>query len=83
MFGAAMRIAMPAVLALLVVQIAMGVISRSSPSMNLFAVGFPLTMMVGFIVVWQVLPSIAPALEGLLNAALAQGGVLMEAANVR
>lgn len=83
MFGAAMRIAMPAVLALLVVQIAMGVISRSSPSMNLFAVGFPLTMMVGFIVVWQVLPSIAPALEGLLSAALAQGGVLMEAANVR
>jgi flagellar biosynthetic protein FliR len=83
MLGAAMRIAMPAVIALLVVQIAMGVISRSSPSMNLFAVGFPITMLVGFIVIKQVLPSLAPILEDLLSTALTQGGVLMEAADVR
>lgn len=83
MFAAAMRIALPAVIALLVVQVGMGVISRSSPAMNLFAVGFPITMMVGFVVIAQVLPTLTPALEDLLSSALSQGGVLMEASDVR
>lgn len=32
------------------VNIAFGVISRAAPTLNLFAVGFPVTLMLGFIV---------------------------------
>lgn len=49
-FSGAMHLAMPAVIAILMVNIAFGVISRAAPTLNLFAVGFPVTLMLGFIV---------------------------------
>jgi flagellar biosynthetic protein FliR len=49
MFAGAVRIAIPAVTALLVVNLAFGVMSRAAPTLNLFAVGFPATLMLGFL----------------------------------
>lgn len=51
MFAGGILIALPAVVALLVVNFAYGVISRAAPTMNLFAVGFPVTMLLGFLIV--------------------------------
>lgn len=48
MFAGAVRVAIPAVTALLVVNIAFGVMSRAAPTLNLFAIGFPTTMLLGF-----------------------------------
>lgn len=50
MFTGAMRLALPAVVSILMVNVAFGVISRAAPTLNLFAVGFPITLMMGFIV---------------------------------
>jgi flagellar biosynthetic protein FliR len=50
MFAGAVRVAIPAVAALLVVNIAFGVMSRAAPTLNLFAIGFPTTMLLGFLV---------------------------------
>lgn len=50
MFSGAIRIALPAVAALLVVNIAFGVMSRAAPTLNLFAVGFPVALLLGFII---------------------------------
>lgn len=50
LFAGAVKIALPAVVALLSVNIAFGVVSRAAPTLNLFAVGFPVTMLLGFIV---------------------------------
>jgi flagellar biosynthetic protein FliR len=50
MFVAGLQIALPAVAAILIVNVAFGVVSRAAPTLNLFAVGFPITMLVGFIV---------------------------------
>ena len=50
MFVGAMQLALPAVVAILMVNVAFGVISRAAPTLNLFAVGFPITLMTGFIV---------------------------------
>ena len=47
MFTGAMQLALPAVIAILMVNVAFGVISRSAPTLNLFAVGFPITLMLG------------------------------------
>jgi flagellar biosynthetic protein FliR len=51
MFGAALLVALPAVIAMLLVNLTFGVASRSAPSMNLFSLGFPMTLLLGFVCV--------------------------------
>lgn len=48
-FKGAMLIALPAVSAMLLVNIAFGVMMRAAPQLNIFAVGFPVTLMLGFV----------------------------------
>src|SRR5690606_35766956 len=49
MFAGALRLALPAVTALLVVNLAFGVMSRAAPTLNLFAVGFPTALLLGLV----------------------------------
>ncbi len=59
MYAGAVLIALPAIAVLLTVNMAIGVMTRSAPQMNIFSVGFPLTMLVGFVTVLTlVLPSL-------------------------
>lgn len=52
MFSAAIVLALPAITSMLVVNIAFGVMARLAPQLNIFAVGFPVTMLLGLIVLW-------------------------------
>ena len=52
MFSSALSIALPVLTALLLVNIAFGVMSRSAPQMNIFAVGFPITLLFGIFIIW-------------------------------
>ncbi len=52
MFIYAMKIALPAITAILVVNLSFGVMSRAAPTLNLFAVGFPVVMLLGFAVIF-------------------------------
>ena len=45
-------LALPAVTALLVVNIAFGVMTRAAPQLNIFAIGFPLTLVLGQVIFW-------------------------------
>ena len=54
---------------LLIVNLAFGVVSRAAPSLNLFAVGFPVSLVVGLLVV---LAGIGPLSEGVTQL-IAQG----------
>ncbi len=67
MFAGALRVALPAATAILLVNISMGVVSRAAPTLNLFAVGFPVTMLVGFVVMMISLPMLDAALRVLLE----------------
>jgi flagellar biosynthetic protein FliR len=69
LFTGALSIALPGVTALLIVNLAFGVVSRAAPSLNLFAVGFPISLVVGLLVV---LAGIGPLTEG-VSQLLAQG----------
>ena len=51
-FVVAMKIALPAISALIVVNLSFGVMSRAAPTLNLFAVGFPVAMLLGFVVIF-------------------------------
>jgi len=61
LFAGAISIALPGVTALLIVNLAFGIVSRAAPSLNLFAVGFPISLVVGLLVV---LAGIGPLTEG-------------------
>ncbi|BBP43147.1 flagellar biosynthetic protein FliR [Thiosulfativibrio zosterae] len=69
MFEAGVMIALPIVVALLIVNISLGVISRAAPSLNVFAIGFAITILTGFIMIIIVTPLILPNLQTLLTAA--------------
>jgi len=49
MFTAALMLAMPAIVAMLLVNITFGVMNRSAPSLNVYSLGFPMGMMLGII----------------------------------
>lgn len=55
LFIGALMIALPAILTLLIVNIAFGVMTRASPQLNIFAVGFPITIGVGLVVMMMTL----------------------------
>jgi flagellar biosynthesis protein FliR len=57
MFAGGVLVAIPAVTALLVVNISMGVITRAAPQLNIFAVGFPLMILLGFIFLAMTAPA--------------------------
>ncbi|MBT8137866.1 MAG: flagellar biosynthetic protein FliR [Gammaproteobacteria bacterium] len=62
LFAGAMLVALPAVAALLVVNFSFGVMSRAAPTLNLFAVGFPVTLTLGFVIILWSLPGLQSAM---------------------
>lgn len=70
MFAGGMLIALPAVAALLLVNLAFGVTSRAAPQLNIFAVGFPVMIMVGIVFLTFTLPTLSGHLSNLMLQAL-------------
>jgi flagellar biosynthetic protein FliR len=66
-FAGGLAISLPAIASLLVVNIAFGVMTRSAPQLNVFAIGFPITMLLGFSLVMVTLPNISPKSISLFN----------------
>lgn len=54
MFAGGLIVALAAVLALLMLNLAFGILTRATPQLNLFVIGFPATMVSGFILLWIV-----------------------------
>lgn len=48
-FSASCTPALPIVTAFLIINIALGILTRAAPQLNLFCLGFPITLSVGFI----------------------------------
>jgi flagellar biosynthetic protein FliR len=62
LFSGALSIALPGVTALLIVNLAFGVVSRAAPALNLFAVGFPIALIIGLVVV---MAGMGPLIQGI------------------
>lgn len=80
MFSAGVLLSLPLVAALLIANIAMGVLSRVAPQLNLFAVGFPVTMVSGFVVLMISLPYFGAAMERLFDQGFATMRIVLQAA---
>lgn len=73
-FKGAVIIAMPIVVALLLVNVAFGVMMRAAPQLNIFVVGFPLMLCLGFVLIFVSLPIFAPQFNDLLDKGLFLAG---------
>lgn len=66
-FEAGVHMALPIIAALMITNAALAVLTRASPQLNIFAIGFPLTLGVGFIALLLVLPYLMPGFERLFD----------------
>lgn len=66
-FSAGVQISLPIVAALLITNVALGVLTRAAPQLNLFGIGFPITLGAGFIVLMIALPYLTTPLVNLLG----------------
>ena len=60
LFSAALLITLPLFTSIMIVNMSFGVMSRSAPQMNVFTVGFPITLIFGFILMWFTLANFLP-----------------------
>lgn len=58
LFTGALAVALPAITALLVANLAIGVMSRAAPTLNLFATGLPVVLVFGLLVIIVSLPAV-------------------------
>lgn len=67
MLYSALSLALPVIAALLITNLALGVLSRAAPQLNIFAVGFPVTLMVGFVAALFSISYLLPIFENLVG----------------
>jgi flagellar biosynthetic protein FliR len=67
LFLGALRVALPGMTALLVINLAFGVTSRAAPAMNMFAVGLPVILVFGLVIVMLGLPGMQTGFTDMLN----------------
>jgi flagellar biosynthetic protein FliR len=70
LFRGALMVALPGLTALLIVNLAFGVVSRAAPALNLFAIGFPATLLGGLFIVLAGLPAMQSGFIALMRETL-------------
>jgi flagellar biosynthetic protein FliR len=70
LFASALWIALPMIGMLMFANLAMGIISRIAPQMNIFAVGFPITLVVGLVGITVTLPMLDQPFMALMEKAV-------------
>lgn len=58
MFASGLVMALPVIMALLLINIGLGMIGRAAPQLNIFVVGFPITLTMGFVLMWATMPHV-------------------------
>lgn len=76
-FVVAAKIALPAVTALLIVNLSFGVMSRAAPTLNLFAIGFPVAMLLGFAVIFLSMDNLRESVSQALAESLVFASALL------
>ncbi|MCF7965437.1 MAG: flagellar biosynthetic protein FliR [Methylobacter tundripaludum] len=77
MFSGGLLLSMPIVASLLLVNVIFGVAARAAPQLQIFSVGFPVTLMLGLLLVWKTLPDVLDQFSGMLTDAYELIGQLL------
>lgn len=78
MLGAGVTVALPVAFALILIQLVMGMLARSAPSLNLFAVGIPVALFAGLILLALAAPIMAQGIAEALRMGLDQAQGMAE-----
>lgn len=70
MFEMGLLMTLPTVGAVLLVMIALGVLSRAAPQLHIFAIGFPIAQLFGFVLLWITLADTLANFQEMLDEAL-------------
>lgn len=66
-FAGGILLALPVMTALLLINLAFGIITRTAPQLNIFAVGFPVTILAGLFIMFLVMPGFINALSNMFQ----------------
>jgi flagellar biosynthesis protein FliR len=69
-FETGLLVALPIVISLVIVNMALGVITRAAPQLNLFGIGFTITLLCGFFVLLVGLDNVMHGIRNLIETAL-------------
>lgn len=58
-FSTGLHLALPVIAALLITNVALGILTRAAPQLNIFGIGFPVTLGIGLLAISMVLPYLA------------------------
>jgi flagellar biosynthetic protein FliR len=78
-FLSALEIAAPLLGALFLTEVALGLLSKAAPQMNVFTLGFPIKIMLTLLLAGLALPLLPNAVQGLVTAATRSGSVVVAA----
>ena len=70
MFAAGLILILPVIAALLVVNVAFGVMTRAAPQLNIFSIGLPLTLVMGMLIFWVGLADVLSHYQALASETL-------------
>ena len=71
MFRVGLHLALPVLATMLILNLALGVLARAAPQLNIFAVGFPATILIGLVAFALIMPMTGPFIETALQRGLA------------
>ncbi|KVH69364.1 flagellar biosynthetic protein FliR [Burkholderia ubonensis] len=77
-FQMGLLLALPVVAALLIANLALGILNRAAPQVGIFQVGFPVTMLVGLLLVQLMVPNMVPFFGHLFDMGLDAMGRVLE-----
>jgi len=66
-FSVGLQLCLPIVAALLITNVALGILTRAAPQLNIFGIGFPISLGVGILVISMALPYLSVPLQNLFN----------------
>jgi flagellar biosynthesis protein FliR len=74
LFTVGLRLAAPVLIVLLIVELAIGLISRAAPSLSFMVIGYPIRIVIGLFLVAALIGTVPGVIESMLERALMLGG---------
>ncbi len=66
-YKGAVLLALPAIMSLLTVNLSFGIMTKTAPQLNIFAVGFPITLTLGAVIIFLSLYGVVPHIKKLMD----------------
>ncbi|MGE4431715.1 MAG: flagellar biosynthetic protein FliR [Sphingobium sp.] len=76
LLGAGLTVALPVGFSLVLIQLVMGMLGRSAPALNLFAVGMPMALIAGLVLLAMTVPIMAQGMMDALQLGLDQARII-------